>query len=220
MSATLYDDAVVKKLQAMIPSETGLKILKPDETERFLMMRADESRDSITLPQIMLSRRGYRILNTNKQPKSWDGIKIRVYDKDGDLVNQGSVLKLNAIPIYLEYQLDIYTINLEECEDYVREFIFELVNNPRCNVVIPYNNSKVTHNFSIHVQENVEDNSDIKERLFPGQFTRYTLTLTIDDAYLFSVPNRKNVEIVCAGISIVDEQSHEEIEKIKVFSKN
>ena len=34
----------------------------------------------------------------------------------------------------------------------------------------------------------VEDNSDIPERLFKTQFTRWTLSVTIDDAYLFSAP--------------------------------
>ena len=38
----------------------------------------------------------------------------------------------------------------------------------------------------------VEDTSDIPQRLFSGQFTRWSIRLTIDDAYLFSAPVEKN----------------------------
>jgi hypothetical protein len=34
----------------------------------------------------------------------------------------------------------------------------------------------------------IEDTSDVPQRLFSGQFTRWTIRLNIDDAYLFSVP--------------------------------
>jgi len=38
----------------------------------------------------------------------------------------------------------------------------------------------------------VEDNSDIAERLISGQFSRLTLQINIDDAYLFDVKVRDN----------------------------
>ena len=215
MSATLYDEAIVKRLEEMT-SEYKIPILKPEETARLFSVKADESRDKISLPMFALSRRGYKIANTNRQPKSYDGIKIRPYDKDGKLVNEGSALKLNAIPIRLEYQLDIYTLNLSECEDFSREIIYEFVNNPSDFIVIPYNDANVTHNFTIHVEEDVEDNSDIQERIFSGQFTRYSIRIFVDDAYLFSIPKRKNVSIECAKVVVGDTQSHREIEEINL----
>jgi len=220
MSAILYDEAIVNRLQELVGPEAAIQILKPDETARLFGEKADESRDALSLPLIALSRRGFRILNAQKQPKSYDGIKLLAYDDKGNLVNEGKVFKLNAIPIQLEYQLDIYTVDLQQSEEYSREFIFELVNNPTGVVELPYNNTKITHKFSIHVEQDVVDNSDIPERVFPGQFTRYTLKLNVDDAYLFSVPVKKNVEIACAGVVVEDRQSHKEIEKIKVFSKD
>ena len=215
MSANLYDEAIVNKLQDLI-TLPNLHILKPDETTRLFEQKADESHDNITLPIIALSRRGYKILNSNKQPKTYDGIKIVAIDKDGNIINKGSALKLNAIPIQLNYQLDIYTTGLDECEAYSREFIFQLVNHPTGEVFIPYNDANVTHKFSVHLEEDVEDNSDIKERLFPSQFTRYTIRFVVDDAYLFSIPNKKNVAIGCIEVDVQDSQSKEIVEKIKV----
>lgn len=214
MSAILYDDAIVDKLQKLI-TIPNLHILKPEETSRLFEEKSDESHDKMTLPLIALSRRGYKIVNRNKQPKSYDGIKIRAYDKNGKEINPGSAFKLNAIPIELEYSLDIYALNLEQCETFSREFIFSFVNYPTGEINIPYNDVNVTHKFTIHLEENVEDNSDIKERLFASQFTRYTLRFIVDDAYLFSIPNKKNFEISCVGIVVQDNQSQREIEKIK-----
>ena len=211
MSANLYDDAIVNKLQDLLQKDSGIHILKPEETSRLFNEKADENHDRITLPLIALSRRGYTITNPNKQPKTYDGIKIRAYDKDGNLINKGSVLKLNAIPIQLNYQLDIYTLNLNDCENYTREFIFQLVNHPTGEVYIPYNDANVTHKFTIHVEQEVEDNSDIRERLFPSQFTRYTISFMVDDAYLFSIPNRKNVEIESSEIVVRDNYLKEDV---------
>ena len=216
MSANLYDDALVDKLQSMLNQDSGIKILKPEETSRLFSERLDEGHDKMSLPLIALSRRGFRILNTNAQPKSRDGITIRAYDKNGNLINKGSALKLNAIPIQLNYQLDIYTLDLDDCENYAREFIFQLVNHPTGQVFIPYNDANVTHKFTIHVEQDVEDNSDIRERLFPGQFTRYTISFMIDDAYLFSIPNKKNVSIGCIKVDVKDNQLQEIVEEIKV----
>ena len=217
MSANLYDDAVVKKLQDLLQKDSGIHILKPDETSRLFNMKADTSHDKLTLPIIALSRRGFTITNTNAQPKSRDGIKIRAVNKNGDAVITDSVLTLNAIPIQLNYQLDIYTLNLDDCENYAREFIFQLVNHPTGEVFIPYNDANVTHKFTIHLEQEVEDNSDIQERLFPSQFTRYTISFMVDDAYLFSVPNKNIAKIECAKVVVEDSKSHEIVEETKVI---
>jgi hypothetical protein len=39
---------------------------------------------------------------------------------------------------------------------------------------------------------NVSDTSEISERLFPGQFNRWTIQLEILDAFLYDAPYKKN----------------------------
>ena len=48
------------------------------------------------------------------------------------------------------------------------------------------------------MSSDISDNSDIPERLISGQFTRYTIQLEIDDAYLFDIRYRDvySLEIV------------------------
>ena len=99
---------------------------------------------------------------------------------------------LNVIPIRIQYNLDIYTKTLEENDEYVRQYLFKLINNPVIKIQIPYNDSYIEHIANIRVLSTVSDTSAISERIFSGQFTRYTIQLEIQDAFLFSIPYKKN----------------------------
>lgn len=107
---------------------------------------------------------------------------------------EGKVSQLNAIPITLSYQLDIYTRYYEEAEEYVRNFIFNLVNFPKVTITIPYNESNICHNSHIDLYGDVQDNSDIPERLIAGQFTRKTIAFSVD-GYLFDYRIKDAVKI-------------------------
>ncbi|MBO7697182.1 MAG: hypothetical protein J6Y28_04440 [Acholeplasmatales bacterium] len=63
-------------------------------------------------------------------------------------------------------------------------------------IEIPYGeNQYLEHYANVRVATNVEDNSSIPERMVPGLFTRLTLDLNIDDAYLWDIRDRNDVEI-------------------------
>ena len=96
-------------------------------------------------------------------------------------------LQLNAIPMSLRYQLDIYTRRAEEGNDFMRGLIFNFVNDPLGIIELPYHKTKFIHSFIVYVDSTVSDNSDIPQRLFNDQFTRWTIGLSIPHAYLFDV---------------------------------
>ena len=206
MAVRFYDEALTEKIQKWVSKKNEITVLKPEETTRLFKMTADEANDKpIKLPLIALSRKTkVSVLNTNKRPLSYDGMKIKAYDKDGNFVPQTSMLKLNAIPMQLEYQLDIYTAHMAEADEYMRNFVFNFVNYPNVKIEIPYNDCKLVHESTIYLDEDVEDNSDIPQRLVPGQFTRYTLSLTIDNAYLFSAAIKENILISSIELQTAD----------------
>lgn len=115
-------------------------------------------------------------------------------DSDGD-----ASVNLHAIPIILPYQIDIYTRYLKEADVYCRNFIYNIINYPTLQVVLPYNNRHYVHNANIRVAADVKDNSGIQERLSFGQFTRYTLDINIDDAYLWDIKVSPTVAIDAGG---------------------
>ena len=188
MSFYYYDTALLDKLKNWV-GDQSIKITSPDETKRLFQYRADISDDSsIKLPLITLRRgRDINILNTNKKPLVFDGLTLNANEDQSD--------KLNGIPISLNYTIDIFTRYAKECDEYVRNFIFNIIKFPKLQIQIPYNNSNITHYANIRLEGNATDNSDISERLIAGQFTRFTIPIYIDDAYLFDYRIKPNYKI-------------------------
>jgi len=192
MAVRFYDEALLKKLQNWTAG-TETTLVGINETRRLFQTVADKQNDKpLQLPLIALSRNGgYMIQNRNKQPISHSGSTM--------IVTTTSGAKLNAIPIGINYQLDIYTRYLEEADEYARNLVFNIINYPKLRIEIPYEDCHLFHDANIRLISDVEDNSDIPERLVSGQFTRFTLGIDIDDAYLFDVRIKDNLSIVPDG---------------------
>lgn len=223
MALRYYDDAIVHKLLRWIPENSNLRVLKPDESRRLFELMADDKNDKpLQMPFIALSRNNdIQLLSNIKQLKSFNGAwitnkgvlmaraKNAITEKttkeeiDKYVDNWDVTATLNAIPVKLEYQLDIYTKHYDEGDEYLRTFLFKLINNPVIKIVIPYNGFNYEHIANIRVLDSVSDTSGISERLFSGQFTRWTIQMEIQDAFLFSIPYRQNW-IVDADVEVVE----------------
>ena len=188
MAIRFYDAAVCNKIKNWV-KDPNLKVLSPSDASRLFQLKADENLDKpLTLPLIAISRdENMEIISTAKKALTYDGGHIKASPETSEL--------LNGIPIKLTYQLDIYCRYFAEADEYMRNFIFNLINYPNVSIEIPYNDAKVVHNSTIQLQNQVADNSNIPERLIRDQFTRMTIKFTIDDAYLFSVPFMDNWKI-------------------------
>ena len=188
MALYYYDEALVAKIKNWV-GDANIKITSPDETKRLFQYHADISGDEpIQLPLIALRRnRDISILDTNKQPLVFDGLTLNANEDQSD--------QLNGIPISLTYVIDIYTRYEREGQEYLRNFIFNIIKFPKIQIQIPYNNSNILHNSNIRLDGNVSDNSEIPERLIAGQFTRFTIPINIDDAYLFDYRFKPNYKI-------------------------
>lgn len=206
MAIRYYDNALVEKVKAWV-KDPKMTVLSPSDSTRFFQMRADQLDDKpIKLPLIAISRDSeIEIISTAKKALTYDAGHL-TNDKNDHNKSTAEVSKvLNAIPIKLTYQLDIYTKYFAEADEYIRNFVFNFINYPRINIEIPYNDAKVLHNSTILLESSISDSSDIPERLIAGQFTRMTLRLTVDDAYLFSVPFMDNWKIESGSIEISGE---------------
>lgn len=189
MSVKLYDDALINKLGKWT-NNTQIHLVGPNDVKRLFEVTADTNNDTpIQLPLIVLSRSGgYTILDSIKRNMSFDGVRLDA--------NSKRVCQLNAIPIEITYQLDIYTKYFEEADEFSRNLVFNIVNYPKLPIVIPYEGRNYVHDSNIRMTPEIEDNSDIPERLISGQFTRNTIHLTVDDAYLFDVRYRDSLSLV------------------------
>lgn len=200
MAISYYDDAVTAKIKGWLADSSALRVLNPDETNRAIALHAEDSGDApLKLPLLTISRnKELEITNTIKQSKSFDGLIIQ---KDTE---NAATVHMNVIPVKTLYQLDIYTKRQLEADEYVRQFLFKLINNPQIIVEIPYNNYIIKHTANLRVLNSISDTSDIPTHVFSGQFYRWTIQLELQDGFLFSIPYKKNWRFVGAELTLCD----------------
>lgn len=211
ISVYIYDEALVSKLKSWTEN-TQIQVYGPNETYRMFQTIADKTEDKpVQLPIICLSRRGgYSLSNPNKRVMSYDGITKDANDK--------VARQINAIPISIPYQIDVYARYLKEADSFMRDIVFNIINHPTFKVIIPYQGINLEHNANMILSSDIEDNSDIPERLVTGQFYRMSLTFVVDDAYLWDVRDRGVVTMSGDGLYIDVRKDDEDyiIEKISV----
>lgn len=197
MSVSLYDEAVFAKIRKWIPN-TATTILKPNETSRLFGIKADLENDGIpSMPLVAISRDpSINVNTTGRCPMSFSGYPVKSDSK--------VTVELEAIPITVTYQLDIYTQKAVEGDSILREIIYNMVNHPKMIIEIPYNGLNLNHTCVMLMEADVTDNSDIPERIFPDQFTRWTIRFSIGDAYFWSVPVKENYRIGEVQLEIKD----------------
>lgn len=190
MSVGLYDEAIIEKIKSW-STDPNLVILGVNESSDLFRWKSDTTDDKpIQLPLISLSRdSNMSVTLKSKRPLSYRGLTF--------VAANGKACHLNAVPIKLSYQIDIFTRYQSTADEYVREFVFQLINHPRCTIEIPYNNCDLKYDFFPKLSGEVEDNSDIPQRLIHGSFVRYTIKINVDDAYLFGF-TRKNIPTINA----------------------
>ncbi len=211
MSVSLYDKAVLDKLYKWGLNNSST-ILAPDDIQNLYEVYSDKTNDKeLVLPLICLNRNGnFTIQNVNKQPLSLNALTISR--------NRNHLETLNAIPIEIDYQLDIFTRKRAQADEYARELTFNFINYPELSIEIPYEGTNYVHNSTIILNGEVQDNSSIPERLIHGQFTRYTMTFKIINAYLFDVRIRDTIQGVEAK-TIVDNEEDVKME-VRARKKN
>ena len=191
MSAYLYDQALVEKFKKWT-SSSKTQVYGPSETRRIFEVIADSTTDSeIKLPIITISRdMGYEIINsgTTRRPLSYDGVT-----RSHDNVSKSAKI-VNAIPISLVYQIDVYARLAEEADILMRNLVFNIVNYPAMTIDIPDADMKSTARIAF-ASTTIDDNSNISERFIEGNLTVLSAKISIDDAYLWDVRQHRDAEI-------------------------
>ena len=188
MGVRFYDEALLNKLKYWT-NHLQVTLTGVNETRRLFEILADKNNDKqIQLPLIALSRPGgYTLLNRNQRPLAHDGLAVHHSSE--------RAAKVSNVPISIKYQLDIYCRYLDEADEFARNFVFNIINYPKLTIEFPYEDQHILHDANIRLASDIDDNSDIPERLIAGQFTRLTMNIEIDDAYLFDVRIKDNIVI-------------------------
>ena len=174
MSVKSYDDAIINRFREVFNDNT-ISILPVENAIRF---SAQLRKDNLTFPTISTTRLGYSIVRNqvNFNAKMVGSFKTR----DGENNN----VFAQSIPIRIEYQLDVFTVDRWSCDEIVRELIFFFEQKPTLQAHFEYG-LDFDHNFNLFLNEDIVDNSDTVEHENTGVMFRNTLTFYTDDARLF-----------------------------------
>ena len=200
MAISYYDEAITQKIKNWLADSSKLRVLSPDESNRLIQLMDDDSKDKpVKLPIITISRnKDIELESAIKQNKSFDGFIVH---KDS---TTATTVHMNVIPIKTTYQLDIYTKKRIEADEYVRQYLFKLINNPQIIVEIPYNNYILKHTANLRVLNTISDTSDIPTHIFAGQFYKWTIQLELQDGFLFSIPQKQGWKFVGVEVTAAD----------------
>ena len=174
MSVKSYDDAIIDRFREVFNDNT-ISILPVENAIRF---SAQLRKDNLTFPMISTTRLGYSIVRNqvNFNAKMIGSFKTR----DGENNN----IFAQSIPIRIEYQLDVFTVDRWSCDEIIRELIFFFEQKPTLQAHFEYG-LDFDHNFNLFLNEDIVDNSDTVEHENTGVMFRNTLTFYTDDARLF-----------------------------------
>lgn len=242
ISVNLYDESLLQKLKYWT-EKTDFTVYNVDESRRLIETIANKTNDkSIKLPIIAIRRsNGFTIKNPNKKPLTFDGLHgrneyMKEYDylyaqlQSGKISNQeylekcselkkvssgSNIVSLNAVPVSIPYQLDVYTRYQKENDLYMRNLIFNFINYPTLQVQFEYNGVPVEHNGNIILGENVSfEQPSIK--LFSDQVCKQTLSITIDDAYLWDIRVRSSISIGDGLVLAIYDKNNEDFIKEQI----
>lgn len=199
MSVELYDKALLNKMNKWTKG-TPVTLVNPQDDETLFKQMADTQNDkSLKLPIISLTRpMGYEILNINRKPMGYAGMLIDH--------STGRSLRLNAIPIKIEYLIDVYARYKEEAYAIARNLVFNIMNHPSVKVVLPYHGADYVHNSNIRLNPSINDTTD-SMGFAKGQVTRLSLGLNIDDAYTWDIRKGINLSITEYQVELAEQRS-------------
>ena len=197
MSVKSYDDAIIAKFRKVFNDNT-IHILPVENAIRFT---AQLNKDNVKFPMISTTRLGYSIVSSNVNfTAKTVGSFTRRDGYDNNIFAQ-------TIPIRIEYQLDVFTVDRESCDNITRELIFFFYQKPTLVAHFEYG-LNIDHNFNIFLNDEIQDNSDTVEHINNGVMFRNTLTFYTDDARLFRSKKQKQGEVV-ASVEILSKEGIE-----------
>lgn len=176
MSVYFYDKAIVDRIRTII-NDPEVNII----TNEKMFTKSKDSNDDPTMPAVSLYRSGYSLSTLNRN--------IVMYRK-GRFSKDSETSKLyftQALPITINYQVDVWTRTREQNDEFVRELLWYFTLFPEHRIQLEYEQYKKDIGFHVFLGEQIVDNSEINEFENRGQYYRSTFEIVVDEAQIFMV---------------------------------
>jgi len=195
VSIKLYDEAILTKFKGVFKNT----VYAP--TDEAFARCAELNEGKVLLPLISIYRPEFMTIdNTNlNKPAFFQGRPFEVSEKD--LEGQPLKIKnLRTLAVTLRYQADVWGKKEEEYLRLTEELLFWLIANPYVKITEPLSGKELE--FSIILEDNIMDNTDITGFQERGRLYRCTFEFEISHAQLFSL---SEIDNLVASIEITEE---------------
>lgn len=208
----LYSKVLLDKIRDLVAdTETPVFVTDlGDNMFRRSVLGSNSGTEEVKLPLIGLSRTGWRLSRDKNYAMLKSGISRDLFEDDDSQEFSAITFKetrnnrptiVQAVPIEIDYQLDVVTRTLIENDMIVREIFFYFLQNPTLMVRVPYL-LDFNHTVNFIIGDEIENNSDIESKERNGFFTRQTLSFTTEGAYLWKSDYVNLIEEVQTGLYI------------------
>lgn len=214
MSVYAYDEALVQDLRRIF-SDGRIHIVPPEDAFDLI---GTLQKDKILFPMITLSRPGWLLSDNKPEHMIFEGLPDKITESKEEVPDHRTkgfdssfdVIRLQALPIRINYQIDVWTESRLENDNIMRELIWYYTLHPTLNVKIVYEDVERFHHFNVFFDADVEDNSDIESHKDRGRYFRQTISMYTDDAYLWKTfkrlpnyvdPDKINLDINSSDIN-------------------
>lgn len=184
MSVYLYDEALINRIRTVINDNTVSVI----PFEKVFTKQAD-AHDDPPMPIVSVYRQGYSL--TNNGTRNIVGYRGGRVNDVIDTQNETTIrYNQQYLPITIRYQIDVWTRNRQQNDEFVRELLWFFMLYPENQIVLQYDNHDQIIKFNTFLEDDITDNSEINEFENRGQYYRATFNIYVDEAQLFYIkPN-------------------------------
>ena len=194
MSFYLYDEAIVSCLRELT-KDSRIHIIPPSQVFTYYA-QFQKGADKVDLPAVIISRLSpITVSEERNQPALLDGQLARI-SPETNLITKAQFVNLK-----ISWQIDVMTVDRASCDEIIRELIFFFLTHPRFYVKVPYG-LDIEQNFDILLSPDVQDNSDLQEFLSRGEYFRETITISTENAHLFSSNKRYPTYITVEAVNV------------------
>lgn len=196
VSVYAYDKSIVEDFKARFKSDkTKNKVnntVQIGPLNQMFNILGTLDKDNVIMPFIGLQRLNWQ-LNLDRQGYQ-TFIGEKVFTRIGPQ-NEKIQVRAQVIPITINYQLSVYSVDRVTNDALIRELLFYYHLRPSLLAYIGHG-LDIAHKFNIYFNSDIEDNSDIAEHINNGTYFRQDLTFYTDDAYLWRANYQNLVEVI------------------------
>lgn len=179
-----YDEAVAKDLENSFDSATsGIKVVKVVDSDVVTEILAQVTKDKLTFPIVCLTR-DESIPVDDSRLNFTQSVKGVIAGID---LKTNQMYKEQALPISLKYYVTVFTTNVPDMDEMIRELLFKYRNQFFLDIEVPYESKrKIRFGVALSASDGISRRSGIVDRLHEGKLYESVITLECQGCVLLN----------------------------------